>query len=45
MGMGRRAIHKAGKMEKGWELAKLRAEEVVVEGVAAAAEVRAGMEK
>lgn len=38
------AIHMVGVMKKRQELAKLGAEEVVVEAVAAAAEVRVGGE-
>jgi hypothetical protein len=43
--LGSEAIHMVGMMKKRRELAKLGAEEVVVEAVVAAAEVRAGGEK
>jgi hypothetical protein len=45
VGSGRGAIHVVGMKEKRRELAIRRAEEVVVEGAAAAAEVRTGRER
>jgi len=43
--LGRGAIHMVGMTEKWREVAKRRAEEGVVEGVVAAAEVRVGSEQ